>query len=170
LRYNAFGWRHRTSLNLIVSYLPSIGHLVASSGLAIRVNRDWLPHLRPKTGGGCTIGLRLGFNDLSLFRIRHYSAHHSRNYAYCYSLFRQVLNHVKLALRFKRSQMIRPAETPAAKRSVESTERIWLFRPHSVWNETRPQTLFKGVTNCLLESRHSRPSTTSRSSNLRIEN
>jgi hypothetical protein len=119
-----FGWRHRTSLNLIVSYLRSSGHLVASLGLAIRVNRDWLPHLRPKTGGGCTIGLRLGFNDLSLFRIRHYSARHSRNYAYCYSLFRQVLNHVKLGLRFKRSQMIGPAETPAAKRSVESTERI----------------------------------------------
>jgi len=90
LRCNAF-WRHRTSLKLIVRYFRSSGHLVASLGLAIRLNRDWLPHLRPKTGGGCTLGLRLGFNDLSLFRIRHYSAHHSRNYAYCYSLFRQVL-------------------------------------------------------------------------------
>jgi hypothetical protein len=114
MRYNAFGWRHRTSLNLIVSHLRSIGHLVASLGLAIRLNRDWLLHLRPKTGGGCTIGLRLGFNDLSLFRIRHYSAHRSRNYVYCYSLFRQVLNHVKLGLRFKRSQMFGPEKLPFA--------------------------------------------------------
>jgi len=114
LRYNAFGWRHCTSLNLIVSHLRSIGHLVASLGLAIRLNRDWLPHLRPKTGGGCTIGLRLGINDLSLFRIRHYSAHHSGNYANRYSLFRQVLSHVKLGLRFKRSQMFGPAKLPFA--------------------------------------------------------
>jgi hypothetical protein len=105
MRYNAFGWRHRTSLNLIVSHLRSIGHLVASLGLAIRLNRDWLLHLRPKTGGGCTIGLRLGFNDLSLFRIRHYSAHYGRHRACCYSLFHQALSRVKLGLRFKRPWM-----------------------------------------------------------------
>jgi len=107
LRCNAF-WRHRTSLKLIVRYFRSSGHLVASLGLAIRLNRDWLPHLRPKTGGGCTLGLRLGFNDLSLFRIRHYSAHHSRNYAYCYSLFRQVLSHAKLGLRFSDRKCLVP--------------------------------------------------------------
>src|SRR5882757_2671470 len=69
-----------------------IGYLVASLGIAIRLNRARLSHLRPKTESRCPFGLRLGLDDLSLLHFQHYSAHHDGNCAHGGSVFSEALN------------------------------------------------------------------------------
>ena len=58
-------------------------------GFALRLNRAWLFRVRQTAEDGRAAGLWSGFNDLSVFRLQYYSAHHIGNRAYRYSLLRQ---------------------------------------------------------------------------------
>jgi len=80
------------SLNLIVRRIVAVEHFISSLGTPFRLNRAGIFHLWQEAKSSRSVGLRPRVDDLSVFRLKYYSACCLRSCTCCRAIFLQIVS------------------------------------------------------------------------------